>query len=422
MSVLSHPRRLLLLLALATGLCGCPSITKSGQRYQKAQLQKTLSQLETVGLVIGEFPYEGPSAVLDGDTVKVKGLKSSLRLLGIDTEETFKKESERRAYAAGFEQYMKALRGNSPRPVKAATPLGEEATAWAKEFFQGVNTLRLERDHPGEIRDYYGRYLAYVMVEKNGTWMNYNVECVRAGMSPYFQKYGRSRRFHKEFLQAQDEARKAARGIWDPKKEHYSDYDERLAWWDGRGDQVHAFEEEMAKNPSFIPLTRWDAIAQLEKQVGKEVVVLGVVQEVRLGDRGPTVVTLSRNRTNNLDVIFFDKDVFKATNLAGSRGEYVQVHGTVNKYRGKRNRETLQLVVHMPSQVAPPGTAVRMGTLSPTSPVVLAPGASAPAAPAVAQEELGEVQFGTDVPLPAADTDVQFDTQDVPLPDELEPD
>ena len=44
---------------------------------------------------------------------------------------------------------------------------------------------------------------------KGGTWVNYNVEAVRAGMGPYFPKYGQSRRFHPEFVAAQEEARKA---------------------------------------------------------------------------------------------------------------------------------------------------------------------------------------------------------------------
>ena len=58
-----------------------------------------------------------------------------------------------------------------------------------------------------------GRYLAYVMVKKDGNWVNYNIECVRHGFSPYFVKYGRSRRFHREFLEAQKLARDAKLGI-----------------------------------------------------------------------------------------------------------------------------------------------------------------------------------------------------------------
>jgi hypothetical protein len=40
----------------------------------------------------------------------VKGLPASLRLLGIDTEETFKKDSERAAFAAGWEEYKTKMK------------------------------------------------------------------------------------------------------------------------------------------------------------------------------------------------------------------------------------------------------------------------------------------------------------------------
>ncbi|MFN7678905.1 MAG: hypothetical protein ACK5QW_09990, partial [Cyanobacteriota bacterium] len=75
-----------------------------------------LKRLETVSLELGEYPIDGASSVLDGDTIRVKGLPASLRLLGIDTEETFKKDKERAAFAAGWEDYKKKMRGSSPRP------------------------------------------------------------------------------------------------------------------------------------------------------------------------------------------------------------------------------------------------------------------------------------------------------------------
>ena len=73
----------------------------------------------------------------------------------------------------------------------------------AEAWFKDVDVVRLERDDAQEIRDRYDRYLAYVFAKKHGTWTNYNVEAVRAGMSPYFPKYGTSRRFHAEFVAAE---------------------------------------------------------------------------------------------------------------------------------------------------------------------------------------------------------------------------
>ncbi|MEW6430860.1 MAG: thermonuclease family protein [Myxococcota bacterium] len=349
-------RRLLLpLLVGLVALAGACNTTQDSKRYTRDEATALLKRLEVVSLELGEFPFDGPSAVIDGDTLRVKGLNASLRLLAIDTEETFKKDSEREAFAAGWEAYKKTMRGASPRPVKMATPLGEDARHFAQSFFEGVTEVRLERDHPGEIRDFYGRYLAYVFAKKGGQWVNYNVECVRAGMSPYFVKYGRSRRFHREFLEAQKEAMEAKRGIWEPGKMHYDDYDERLRWWGEREAAITRFEKEQAEHPeSYIALTRWDAMLKLEQRLGQEVVVLGAVQEVRMREEGPSVVKLARNRSSSFDVVFFDKDVLLNTGLQFKRGEYVQVKGVVQKYRDARGLDHLQVQVTLPGQVLAP--------------------------------------------------------------------
>src|SRR3569833_2114027 len=263
----------------------------------------TIARSPASDLGIGEFPLV---RVVDGDTVRVKGLDSSLRLLGIDTEETFKHDKERRAYTKGFAAYAKDVRGAAPRPAKFATPLGDEAKRWAEAWFKDVTTVRLERDDPHEIKDRYRRYLAYVLAEKHGKWVNYNVEAVRAGMSPYFPKYGRSRRFDREFIAAEAAAKAAKRGIWAPGAEAYPDYPEREAWWTARGDFVAKFHDEAARGaqPSagaqhdtgplhgtraqravMIDLTHDDAVALLEANVGHDVIALGVVGEIeRPGD------------------------------------------------------------------------------------------------------------------------------------------
>jgi endonuclease YncB( thermonuclease family) len=344
-----------LLLALSLSACTAP---KSVQRYTRDEMSGLLKRLEVVSLELGEFPIEGASAVIDGDTIRVKGLQSSLRLLAIDAEETFKHDDERAAFAAGWDSYKKKMRGNSSRPVKYATPLGEDGKKWGQGFFEGVDTVRLERDHPGEIRDYYGRYLAYVFAKKNGVWVNYNVECVRAGMSPYFVKYGRSRRFHKEFVEAQKQAQEAKLGIWAPNKQHYDDYPERLKWWGEREKAITRFEQAMEDKPDqYIALTRWDAMLKLESKVGQPVTILGAVSEVRFGEKGPSVVKLSRNRGNDFDVVFFDKDVLLSSGVQYKKGEYVQVRGMVNKRRDEyRNTERLQLVVSLPGQVLAPSS------------------------------------------------------------------
>jgi micrococcal nuclease len=78
-------------------------------------------------------------------------------------------------------------------------------------------------------------------------------------MGPYFPKYGNSRRFHDDFVKAQEEARAAKRGIWAPGVMAYPDYDERMAWWSARGDFVESFRKEGADKTNFVDISHWDS-------------------------------------------------------------------------------------------------------------------------------------------------------------------
>src|SRR5262245_19006588 len=111
------PMKRLVPLVLVAVLVACHSAKT--ERYNRKLAQKSLQKLETPGLVIGEFKI---TKVTDGDTIRVDGLDSALRLLGVVTEETFKSEGDRRAYENGWTQYAADKRGTSPRPVKFATP------------------------------------------------------------------------------------------------------------------------------------------------------------------------------------------------------------------------------------------------------------------------------------------------------------
>jgi endonuclease YncB( thermonuclease family) len=337
------------LAVLFSSLPACAG-SRRAQRVKKAELAERIKLMETPGLVIGEFPL-APHPVVDGDTIKVQGLRTSLRLIAIDTEETFKNEEDRRLYEMGFEEYLKAKKGNSLRPVKVATPLGEEAKKFAEQFFKDVELVRLERDHPKEIRDRYNRYLAYVFALKDGQWVNYNVECVRAGMSPYFTKYSYSRRFHDLFVTAQKEAQQARRGIWDPAKEHYRDYPERLEWWEARAEFIRKFEREAEGKDNYIKLDHWDAVRRIELCEGKDAVLLGTISEIRLNDRGPHIVLLGRRQGQDFPLVFFDKDVFGSSGIGAYEGEYVVARGRITRYRGKRGREQLQMIIKTPGQI-----------------------------------------------------------------------
>ncbi len=349
--------------AVPAGLLLVACAPRTAARYDRTQLAARLASTETPpGLVVGDFTLASP-AVVDGDTIKVVGIEGTLRLLGIDTEETFKNEKDRRAYDDGFDLYLANKQQGHSRPIKAATPLGMDAKHWAEEFFDGVRTVRLERDHPRELRGRYGRLLTYVMIERDGLELNYNVECVRSGMSPYFSKYGYSRRFHEDFVLAQAEARAARRGIWDPNLEHYPDYDLRLRWWDSRAEVIARFEEQSRGRDNWVVLTNWDSMDRLEGLEGREVTVLATVGDIRPREgKGPARVMLSRRMFSDLPLIFFDDDVLAQSGVQDAKGEFVTVQGTVTRYefrsRKSRRRKAdqappsqLQIQVRQPDQI-----------------------------------------------------------------------
>jgi len=337
--------------ALALAILSSCAPSRQAQRYSREKVQTSLKKLETPGLVLGEFALAG-KPVIDGDTIRVEGLDSTMRLLALDCEETLKDEQSRRDVEDDWPKYLKDKRGEHKHPVKAGTPMGEAAKKFAIHFFEGVRTVRLERDHPKEIRDRYNRYLAYVFVNRGGKWVNYNVEAVRAGMSPYFTKYSYSRRFHDEFVAAEKEARDAKRGIWQPGAQAYQDYAERKAWWDARAKFIKEFERDGQGRDDFIELTHWDSLQSLEKKLGQEVTVLGSVSRIILGDRGPTRVMLGRRMFSDFAIVFFDKDVYASSGVDRYEGEFIRVTGVVNEYKNKyTNRRQLQVIVSLPSQV-----------------------------------------------------------------------
>ena len=141
------------------------------------------------------------------------------------------------------------------------------------------------RDSAFPVYGYFGRTLAYVFAWKNGAWVNYNVECVRQGRSPYFGKYGFSGRFHTEFELAQQTARELKRGIWSDEVQMYPDYEERLAWWNARGEAIDRYLSGPADDPEFYFIGRDGEFERLALAAGKDVVVFGPVHW--LGDERP---------------------------------------------------------------------------------------------------------------------------------------
>lgn len=81
-------------------------------------------------------------------------------------------------------------------------------------------------------RDNYGRLLCYVY--KAGDQENSNVRIVQEGWSPYFVKYGRSRLYHRQFVEAEVEAQFKGLAIWNPATNaggNRRDYTTLIPWW-----------------------------------------------------------------------------------------------------------------------------------------------------------------------------------------------
>ncbi len=167
--------------------------------------------------------------VVDGDTVKVSlnGKTESLRLICVDTEESYSSTS---------------------KPVTAA---GKAASEMAKQYFATADgqlaQIDIEFDTNDSVevallkhRDNYGRLLCYV--HKDGE--NYNLKLIQEGWSPYFMKYGRSRLYHRQMTEAESAAKAYNLMIWNPitnAKIPSRNYANLLPWWSMRGSIVEDF-------------------------------------------------------------------------------------------------------------------------------------------------------------------------------------
>ncbi len=297
-------------------------------------------------LLFGEFPLaERP--VVDGDTIRLARPwttpAASVRVHALDTEEVFHGDAQALAASrADFAEYAKARRGALRFPVKYPTQAGEEAKRFAERFFAGVAKVRLERDEAGRDLDGFGRVLAHVFATKDGKDVLYAEEAIRAGMSPYFVKYGRSRRFDARLAAAQAEARAGKRGIWGEGLPHYPDYDERLAWWEARAAQVDAWDREtlaLAGKPEAETRVRLGVPAETARLdaalLGKRVTLFGSLRSEE-EDRTPRILQfVDAPPRSPFPVVVFDEVVWKALDHLAIASRFVRVSGRLSEYRGR---------------------------------------------------------------------------------------
>jgi micrococcal nuclease len=124
--------------------------------------------------------------VVDGDTVVVdiEGVKTKVRLVGVDTPETV----------------------DPRKPVEA---YGKEASEFTKNLLAGERVYLVD-DKPSGTLDRYGRRLAYLYRAPDGLFVN--LEIVRQGYGHAYLRYP----FEKmeTFRQFEGRAREAEKGLW----------------------------------------------------------------------------------------------------------------------------------------------------------------------------------------------------------------
>lgn len=256
--------------------------------------------------------------VVDGDTadVLVKGKEERLRLLDIDTEESW------------------------PSASKPVTPFGLETSKWAKSFVSSEEPCWLEYGH--EKRDVYDRLLAYLWRQYDGKWQMYNLQAVERGYSPYFTKYGFAANHHDAFVAAEKRAQEAKKGIWDPSNEmdlrgKYLGPDGLRAWWDERAESLKAWDNVSKYRDDIIDMRQNFRFAKA--QAGKRITAFTAIRQA--GQDGSLWVGKCEGRLfEPLEIVGSDSTVEEA--LRGTIGHYRYFSGVVEL---AEDRKTLRIVV-----------------------------------------------------------------------------
>jgi endonuclease YncB( thermonuclease family) len=163
---------------------------------------------------IGETYEATVESIADGDTftVSVEGGTEEIRVLGVDTTET-----------AANAQYEMPHEWPGLADEDSGAELDEEYSylaAWAEESTSfarseiGGETVTLSFDENEGITDPFGRLLAYVTYDKDGSGSRdtlYAKEVLRTGHGRAFHS---GPRHHDEFLQTELAARESGTGMW----------------------------------------------------------------------------------------------------------------------------------------------------------------------------------------------------------------
>lgn len=190
---------ILLVIITATVILGMFMLHRQADRDQPDNASKSASPIsvkanaESPLRVVQSLPRKGPfrvTRVLDGDTIVLDN-GETVRLIGVDAPET-------------------------KHPEIPVQRFGEEATEFLRRFAEGFEcTLEYE---PNNIRDQYGRLLAYLFVGGRLA----NAEIIRRGYAYTYTRYPFFRQT--DFIALEREARERQYGLW-----HLSMRDGRIA-------------------------------------------------------------------------------------------------------------------------------------------------------------------------------------------------
>ncbi|MBN1634453.1 MAG: thermonuclease family protein [Ignavibacteria bacterium] len=299
--------------------------------------------------IIGDFKI---TKITDGDTFKFEGLDRSTRLLGVDTEETFKDTyAQQKSFELSLiwpeEYYRLQSESKTYFPIKPESPFGFETWQWTKDFVEDVISVRLEKEDTLRLIDSYGRYLSYVILKFEDSEVNYNIECVRQGYSPYYNKYGNSKRFHKEFLEAQEYARDNKLGIWNSETKCYPDYEKRIFWWNKRAEQIKEYEKQYANSENSFNLMNDGEYDRLKNFVDKNVLVFVNITEINT-DKNPSIIRTNIRRGVDFDIVFFDnyRKILDEYDTEMLKEFFLFASGKLSTYRDR-----YQIIVENPNQI-----------------------------------------------------------------------
>ena len=271
--------------------------------------------------------------VVDGDTIKVllNNKEESIRFVCLDTEES------------------------QPGGSKPVTNAGILASKWAKAYFganeEGIPNgdvrvdLEFDTDDPVEVclhkhRGNYGRLICYVY--KAGEQENSNLRIVRKGWSPYFVKYGRSRLYHRQFMEAEFEAQSQGLGIWNWETNaggNRRDYTTLIPWWHLRDSVIQDYRNLDSQAGVLSVRLDYEEIVSAA-QAGKEIKVFCDLQGGINKWPGNGALIYAGSKSHKFNLWISDRDSATAqtilrlieTRYANSGRGYVYVSGQASLY------------------------------------------------------------------------------------------